>query len=206
MMTEMAQCIESLNGRGDTKAILLESAQRAFSAGISLEDSKPDRVFQTLEAFNRVEAFRLNSLTTLSSTISKNFALKVNFKLMFNNDPPARPAATAIDPMTMMPFIYTADQAHFDKVDTQLDDNMLRFMSDRTRNRARDGRLQVSPVFKWFRDDFEKGDRGVYRLEDLFARYAAQLSDDPAQQAKVRAKTMPISWTDYDWSLNALGR
>ena len=54
MMTEMAQCIESLNGRGDTKAILLESAQRAFSAGISLEDSKPDRVFQTLEAFNRV--------------------------------------------------------------------------------------------------------------------------------------------------------
>src|SRR5437764_12891217 len=54
MMTEMAQCIESLNGRGDTKAILLESAQRAFSAGISLEDSKPDRVFQTLDAFNRV--------------------------------------------------------------------------------------------------------------------------------------------------------
>src|SRR5437868_1058385 len=54
MMTELAQCIESLNGRPEIKAILLSSSQRAFSAGISLEDSRPDRVFQTLDAFNRV--------------------------------------------------------------------------------------------------------------------------------------------------------
>src|SRR5437016_4161249 len=56
MMTELAQSIESLNGRGDIKAILISSAQKTFSAGISLEDSRPDRVFQTLEAFNRVFA------------------------------------------------------------------------------------------------------------------------------------------------------
>jgi cyclohexa-1,5-dienecarbonyl-CoA hydratase len=54
MMREMAEAIESLNGRTDTKAILLQSAQTAFSAGISLEDSRPDRVFQTLDAFTRV--------------------------------------------------------------------------------------------------------------------------------------------------------
>ncbi len=54
LMTELAEAIESLNGRGDVKCILLDSAQRAFSAGISLEDSKPDRVFQTLDAFNHV--------------------------------------------------------------------------------------------------------------------------------------------------------
>lgn len=54
MMNEMAQCIEALNGRGEIKAILLTSSQRAFSAGISLEDSRSDRVFQTLDAFNRV--------------------------------------------------------------------------------------------------------------------------------------------------------
>ena len=54
-MTELAIAIESLNGRGDIKCIVLDSAsQKAFSAGISLEDSKPDRVFQTLDAFNRV--------------------------------------------------------------------------------------------------------------------------------------------------------
>src|SRR5215472_16959840 len=50
----MAQSIESLNGRGDIKAILIGSSQKTFSAGISLEDSRPDRVFQTLDAFNRV--------------------------------------------------------------------------------------------------------------------------------------------------------
>src|SRR6202140_2981898 len=54
MMKEMAEAIEGLNGLGDVKAILLQSSQAAFSAGISLEDSRPDRVFQTLDAFTRV--------------------------------------------------------------------------------------------------------------------------------------------------------
>ncbi len=54
LMTELAEGIESLNGRNDVKCILLDSSQRTFSAGISLEDSRPDRVFQTLDAFNRV--------------------------------------------------------------------------------------------------------------------------------------------------------
>ena len=91
-------------------------------------------------------------------------------------------------------------------LDAQLDDGMLRFMSDRTRNRVREGRLEVSPIFKWFREDFEQGHRGVYRVEDLYARYASQLTEDPAERARVRAKTMPVTFLDYDWSLNALAR
>ena len=55
LMEEMAEAVESLSRRGDIKCIVLDSSSpKAFSAGISLEDSKPDRVFQTLEAFNRV--------------------------------------------------------------------------------------------------------------------------------------------------------
>jgi len=54
MMTEIAEAIESLSSRPDIKAILVTSSQKMFSAGISLEDSKADRVFQTLDAFNRV--------------------------------------------------------------------------------------------------------------------------------------------------------
>ncbi|HET9698828.1 MAG TPA: enoyl-CoA hydratase/isomerase family protein [Terriglobales bacterium] len=54
MMTELAEAIESLNGRGDIKCIVLDSSQKMFSAGISLEDSRPERVFQTLDAFTRV--------------------------------------------------------------------------------------------------------------------------------------------------------
>lgn len=54
MMVELAEAIESLNGRGEVKCILLESSQKMFSAGISIEDSRPERVFQTLDAFTRV--------------------------------------------------------------------------------------------------------------------------------------------------------
>jgi cyclohexa-1,5-dienecarbonyl-CoA hydratase len=55
LMKEMAEAIESLNGNSEIKCIVLDSSSnKAFSAGISLEDSKPDRVFQTLEMFNRV--------------------------------------------------------------------------------------------------------------------------------------------------------
>jgi hypothetical protein len=96
---------------------------------------------------------------------------------------------------------FTASQ-----LDGQLDDGMLRFMSDRNRNRVRDGKLEVSAIFKWFREDFEKGHRGVYRPEDLFDRHASQLTDDPAERAALRAKTMRITTLDYDWALNAWGR
>jgi cyclohexa-1,5-dienecarbonyl-CoA hydratase len=55
LMNEMADAIESLNGCGEVKCIVLDSTSpKAFSAGISLEDSRSDRVFQTLDAFNRV--------------------------------------------------------------------------------------------------------------------------------------------------------
>src|SRR5438874_923631 len=54
LMMEMTQAVESLNGRGDIKCIVLDSSQKAFSAGISLDDSKADRVFQTLDSFTHI--------------------------------------------------------------------------------------------------------------------------------------------------------
>ena len=92
------------------------------------------------------------------------------------------------------------------KLEAQLEDGMIRFLADRTRNRVRDGRLEVSAIFKWFREDFEKGQQGFSRVEDVFAKYAAQLTDRPEEQARLRARSVPIDHLDYDWSLNALGR
>ena len=60
LMTELAEAIESLNGRPEIKCIVLDAVQdpkvpqKMFSAGISLEDSQADRVFQTLDTFNRI--------------------------------------------------------------------------------------------------------------------------------------------------------
>jgi hypothetical protein len=92
------------------------------------------------------------------------------------------------------------------KLEAQLEDGMLRFMGDRTRNRVADGKVQVSMIFKWFKEDFEKGQKGFARVEDVFARYAAQLTDKPDEQAALKAKTLPVDHLEYDWSLNTLGR
>jgi Protein of unknown function, DUF547 len=92
------------------------------------------------------------------------------------------------------------------KLDAQLDAGMARFVGDKSRNRYADGRLQVSSIFKWFKDDFEKGYKGFSKIEDVFAKYADTLSNDTAIQGQIRAKTVSISHLDYDWSLNDSGR
>ncbi len=92
------------------------------------------------------------------------------------------------------------------KLDAQLEDGMQRFLGDRTRNRYADGKLEVSNIFKWFREDFEKGHKGFAKLEDVFAKYADLLAAAPADREKIRAKSVSISNLDYDWSLNDLGR
>ena len=95
------------------------------------------------------------------------------------------------------------------RLGAQLDDGFARFMADRTRNRFADGKLQVSAIFKWFKQDFEKdypGGNGVKQLGDVFAKYADVLADAPADREKIRSKNVEVVYLDYDWSLNDAGR
>ena len=92
------------------------------------------------------------------------------------------------------------------KLEAQLEDGMRRFMGDRTRNRVRGNQVEVSSIFKWFREDFEQGHGGFKQVEDVFAKYAEQLSDQPAERAALKAKSLGVGFLDYDWSLNDLGR
>lgn len=94
-------------------------------------------------------------------------------------------------------------------LEAQLDDSMQRFLADKTRNRViadpaapAGARLEVSQIFKWFAEDFEKGDKGFRSTQDVFARYASQLSSDPTMQEKIRGKRLPVSFGEYDWNLN----
>jgi len=75
------------------------------------------------------------------------------------------------------------------RLEAQLDEQALRFLSDRSRNRFRDGRLEVSKIFDWFKEDFEP-------REKYFARYAQALA--------YPGGPVPIDFLDYDWSLNDL--
>lgn len=92
------------------------------------------------------------------------------------------------------------------QLEAQLEDGMRRFMADRTRNRATAERAEINQIFRWFKEDFEQGHLGMKRVEDLLARYAEQLSDDPAVQARLRQGQVRIAHLEYDWSLNDLGR
>jgi hypothetical protein len=89
------------------------------------------------------------------------------------------------------------------KIDAQLDNGMMNFLGDPTRNRYMNGKLEVSEIFKWFQEDFEKGNKGFTKVNDVFARYAAQLTSDVNAQAQIRSNAVPVTYLPYDWSLNA---
>jgi hypothetical protein len=94
------------------------------------------------------------------------------------------------------------------KLDGQLDDSMGRFLADRSRNRYDPAAraLQVSRLFDWYRGDFEKGFRGLARIEDVFARHADALADAPADRQAIRERRVPVRFLNYDWRLNDLPR
>ena len=56
-------------------------------------------------------------------------------------------------------------------LESQLQEQTVRFMSDMTRNIAQDNTLSVSSIFKWYGDDFEQGFKGAYTLQQFFMQY-----------------------------------
>ena len=82
-----------------------------------------------------------------------------------------------------------------ERLEAQLEEQARRFLSDRSRNRLAGGRLELSKIFDWFKEDF-----GV--RERFFAKYATQLADGAEQQKLIADGKAPISHLDYDWTLN----
>ena len=91
-----------------------------------------------------------------------------------------------------------------ERLDSQLDDALRRFLADRSRNRfdAGTGTLSVSKIFDWYRKDFERGHKGYDSLQTLFARHADVLGSTPQAQAEIRASRYKLAFLDYDWALN----
>jgi hypothetical protein len=77
------------------------------------------------------------------------------------------------------------------RLERQLEEQAVRFLSDKSRNRFRDGRLEVSKIFDWFKEDFAP--RQAY-----FARHAKLLG----VPGGAHVPDLPLTFLDYDWSLN----
>lgn len=89
-----------------------------------------------------------------------------------------------------------------DRLEAQLEDSVLRFLSDRSRNRfnAQTGKLEVSRIFDWYGKDFAARAGSV---EAWLAKYADQLADDPAHRQLIREGKAKLAFLEYDWALNS---
>ncbi len=96
------------------------------------------------------------------------------------------------------------------RLEAQLEEQARRFLSDRSRNRFNPatGRLEVSEIFNWFKEDWTSGYRGIGSAgpitsrEQYFGRYADLLADRPEHRKLVSEGRAGIEHLDYDWSLN----
>ena len=85
-----------------------------------------------------------------------------------------------------------------EKLDSQLDDQMRLFLVNTKKGLrvdAKKGRLYLSSIFKWFKDDFEEKS-GV---RNYLAPYAPESAMATLKNSKVR-----MYYLDYDWDLNEL--
>ncbi|NNE91132.1 MAG: DUF547 domain-containing protein [Verrucomicrobiales bacterium] len=74
------------------------------------------------------------------------------------------------------------------KLDEQLDDQARVFLSQANKNRVEGDTLYLSPIFKWFDGDFEKGGKSV--------------QDYVNPWFKADTSRLKVKYTDYDWDLN----
>lgn len=88
-------------------------------------------------------------------------------------------------------------------LESQLQEQTMRFLSDMTRNIAQDNTLSMSSIFKWYGDDFEQGFKGANTLQQFFMQYPKALKLTPAQQKALKNNNMKVKFLDYNWDLNA---
>lgn len=87
------------------------------------------------------------------------------------------------------------------RLDAQLEDAVVRFLSDKSRNRINpgNGRLEVSKIFDWYGKDFAARSGSV---EKWLANYADLLADDANARQRIREAKVRLDFLDYDWALN----
>ncbi len=89
-------------------------------------------------------------------------------------------------------------------LDAQFEDQTVRFLRDRTRNRfdPANSVLTLSKIFDWYAGDFERGFRGSNTVTAFAGLYANALGDNPEERARIGRGAVRLAFGDYDWALN----
>ncbi len=89
------------------------------------------------------------------------------------------------------------------RLDKQLDEQTGLFLRNRSRNRVEVNVIELSSIFKWYREDFEKGWLGYRRLEDFLTAHADALQLSDPMVSKLKLGDADIEFLDYNWRLNS---
>jgi len=89
------------------------------------------------------------------------------------------------------------------RLDRQLEAATRRFLGDRSRNRLEGGVLYASPIFDWYRADFESGFRRAESLAGFLSLYGDSLGLAASEQRALRQGDIDIRYLAYDWQLNS---
>jgi len=77
------------------------------------------------------------------------------------------------------------------KLESQLDSQTRAYLADPKANRVSSKKLEISPLFDWFKDDFVKKSGSVEAFLDPYF-----------PKVKLKPGKAKVSYTDYGWKLN----
>ena len=86
----------------------------------------------------------------------------------------------------------------------QLERNTRLFLEDRSRNYIEGGSLYVSPIFRWYSEDFERGWKGYNSIADFLVFYSEALNLTETQKRALSEGDLRIRHARYDWGLNSV--
>ena len=89
-------------------------------------------------------------------------------------------------------------------LDRQLEEDTELFLIDRSRNYFLNGKLYISPIFDWYREDFENGWSGIKSVSQFLSSYRKQLGLNPEAYLDLQRDNIPLKFLEYDWSLNRI--
>ncbi|MFS6536338.1 DUF547 domain-containing protein [Idiomarina loihiensis] len=84
-----------------------------------------------------------------------------------------------------------------ENLETQLEDQMITFLSDRDKNGIDDKGIYLSKIFDWYREDFDG-------LQDYLRTYSGALSNSSGNGENMNFESLDIRFVDYNWKLNNL--
>lgn len=89
-----------------------------------------------------------------------------------------------------------------ERLGSQLEDQTRRFLSDRSRNRIEGDTLWLSSIFKWYREDFEKGWQDIHSIGEFLQPYSESVGLPDPKGDPQSLENLEIRFLEYDWKLN----